>query len=523
MKLRKTRFLIIFLLSLYNFHGVFCQESYYLNSKTGNDENNGLSSGKAWKTLGKANSIRLKAGDKLLLAAGCIFDGMLKPMGSGIKGKPIVIDKYGSGNMPVINARGLSDQALHLYNNAFIEVNNLELTNQGETRSFLRRGVYIEAKDYGEAEHIILNGLYIHDVNGYNKHGDTGGIKWMNGGSTVKTRFNGLIIENCRLLRCDRDGIRGGSDYLKREDWYPSINVIIRNNYLEDIGGDGIVVIGTYGTLVEHNELNGGRTRALDYAAGFWSWGSDNTLFQYNEVYGMHGFKDGMSFDADFNSNNTTFQYNYSHDNEGGFLLICTPTQKLSPDYYGLDNVIVRYNVSINDGERTFHFAGPSTKVKIYNNFIYLTKSQNHPIFLLTQWGDLPTGAWVANNIFYTDGIAKYSFGYGNNLENGTYDIMDGFFGVDMKFENNVYFGTHVLPPADSSAIYSNPMIENLDKIFTEDGKIKCGFDVVKSLRLQSNSPCINRAVAFPEGEILEKDFAGKPINFKPLNIGIFE
>ena len=35
--------------------------------------------------------------------------------------------------------------------------------------------------------------------------------------------------------------------------WFPSLNVVIRENFVEDVGGDGIVPWATDGVLVEHN------------------------------------------------------------------------------------------------------------------------------------------------------------------------------------------------------------------------------------------------------------------------------
>ena len=61
----------------------------------------------------------------------------------------------------------------------------------------------------------------------------------------------------------------------------------------------------------------------------------------------MKGQKDGQAFDSDGFCRNTVFQYNYSHDNDGGFMLIC-----------GRENVgtTIRYNISQNDQTRLFHF-----------------------------------------------------------------------------------------------------------------------------------------------------------------------
>ena len=65
--------------------------------------------------------------------------------------------------------------------------------------------------------------------------------------------------------------------------------------------------------------------RCRDAAAGIWPWDCDDTIIQFNEVSGMKGTVDGQGFDSDFLCRRSLFQYNYSHNNDGGFMLICTP------------------------------------------------------------------------------------------------------------------------------------------------------------------------------------------------------
>jgi len=87
--------------------------------------------------------------------------------------------------------------------------------------------------------------------------------------------------------------------------------------------------------------------------------GFDNTLIQFNEVSGVKGMKDGQAFDSDAYTSNTTFQYNYTHDNDGGFMLVCCFENK---------GTVIRYNISQNDRTRLFHMAGSNEDVRIYNN-----------------------------------------------------------------------------------------------------------------------------------------------------------
>ena len=176
---------------------------------------------------------------------------------------------------------------------------------------------------------------------------------------------------------------------------------------LTDIGGDGIVPIGCDGCLIEHNVLRGGRMRAQDYAAGIWPWSCDNTVVQFNEVSGMKGTMDGEGYDSDYNCRHTLFQYNYSHDNDGGFMLICDDGSQNPPWNIGNEGTVIRYNISVNDGLHTFNITGPCQNTQIYNNVFYLGKGRDIPLVASGNWGGgdkWPADTRFANNVFYVDG-----------------------------------------------------------------------------------------------------------------------
>ena len=299
---------------------------YYVNSEIGNDRNNGKSPILAWKSLWKVNQQVFKPGDKILFAAGTSYEGRLVPKGSGNKRKPIHINRYGSGANPAIHGNGKNESTVLLYNVAYWEIRNLEITNHGKERKARRRGVVIRAEDFGDCNHIVLEGLEIHHVNGVleKKKGGGSAILWENKGRKVKTRFIDLQILNNYIHHCDRNAINSRGN-AKRTEWHPSLGVVIRGNLIENVPGDGIVPIGCDGAIIEYNVIRKGLdTMPMgDAAAGIWPWSSDNTLIQFNEV-GDHRAKwDGQSYDADFNCIGSTFQYNYSYDNWGGFMLIC--------------------------------------------------------------------------------------------------------------------------------------------------------------------------------------------------------
>lgn len=59
--------------------------SYYVDSVNGNDDNDGTSEAKAWKSLEKVNATTFKPGDELRFKRGCSWSGLLSPKGSGEK------------------------------------------------------------------------------------------------------------------------------------------------------------------------------------------------------------------------------------------------------------------------------------------------------------------------------------------------------------------------------------------------------------------------------------------------------
>ena len=479
--------------------------TYYVESARGDDQRDGTTPENAWRTLDRANGVLYAPGDKILLKAGSRFSGQLAPWGSGKEGAPIIIDRYGEGEKPRIDAAGRFHEVLLIENQEYWEVNNLELTNQGWVQRGFRYGVRVAAWDFGEMRHIQLKDLFIHDVNGMVRKGraEGHGILWENGGRKTRSRFNGLVIEQCHLLRTDRNGICGYSEHSDRTDWFPSLNVVVRKNVLEDIGGDGIKPWGCDGVLVERNRLSGANRRAPDYSAGMWPWSCDNSVFQFNEVSGVMGTRDGQAFDSDGNCDNTIFQYNYTHDNDGGFLLICDDGDWKAPSSVGNRRTIVRYNISQNDAARTFHFTGPIKDARIYNNVFFIRRGMELPLFLFTDYHGWADGVYVANNIFYADGSARYSHGTSRNLD-GSYETAPGFAqSRNIKFENNVYFGRHENPPNDPSARTGDPLLN-------DPGSGAAGFDSLEGYKLKDGSPCIRAGAAIVENG--DHDFWGNPL-----------
>jgi Fibronectin type III domain len=478
--------------------------TYYIDDVNGSDTNDGLSEGQAWQSLDRVNSTTFQPGDAILFKSGGKWTGQLWPKGSGTEGLPITIGKYGDGNLPLIQGEGNVESVVYLFNQEYWEIGHLEITNySSEPASKPRRGVHIAAQDYGlesgdtpdlskvsVLNHIKLHDLYIHDVNGEDKKdgGGSAGIQVsvhipglvnnypVEGSVHQRTTFNNVIIENNIVDQVSRSGIILWNDWKSREilgedigygnskytPWTPITNVIIRGNKVSNIGGDGIVPHMTDGALVEYNVVDGFNQTSAGYNVGLWTWDGDNTLYQFNEVSGGVSTRDGNAFDFDHGSRGIIYQYNYSHDNEGGTLLICADGRA-----GGVYDNIFRYNISQNDLYQTFTICGGSNiyNTQIYNNVFYVGEGIKNNM-LVTQGGNVEV--FLYNNIFY-------------NLGTGGYTKKPSW-----TYHNNAFFGK-----VPSQSEIPDPFMITADPMFENPGNAQ-GIDSLSGYQLKKGSPLIN-------------------------------
>jgi len=419
-------------------------ETYYVDSDAGSDSNTGTSPARAWKSLDKVNIQTFNPGDTVLFKSGAKWTGILHLKDSGVEDKPIVVDKYGGTELPVIQGDGREHSSvIYLDNVQYCEVNSLEVLDAGKDSADIKSGVYIYCSNSGTNHHIHLKKLFIHDIDGFCNHekGYGDAINWYCQADKLKTNFDDLLIEDCRMERIERNGIWGWTDHWKRDDWYPSKNVVIRYNTLKNIGMSGIVIVGCDSAITEYNYVEK-PSRGGFGGIGIWTWSSDNCIVQFNEVTGAYATQDGQAFDSDWNCRNNIYQYNYSHDNPGGFMLVCTPD--LNPSNLGCTGTIIRYNLSINDGAITdiFEIWGPCENTWIYNNTFYNDASFNIPFIEHGNWDGNASGTHFRNNIIYTQG--SFYFRFGESKEN--------------TFSHNLWYGEFAEPPEDQSAVFKDPL-----------------------------------------------------------------
>jgi len=484
-----------FLIPLYN------ATVYYVDSDLGSDLNSGTSPGLAWQTLGKINGTTFLAGDSILFKAGGIWKGILWPKGSGSNEQQITISNYGEGEKPLIKGDGVVANVIYLKNQEYWTISNLEITNTkpGNDKLMLR-GIYILAEDYGTVHNIRLENLSIHDVTGVLHAGDAddnlakdnGGIFYEVKGYSVKTRFDGFYIIGCKIVDVDRTGISNKSTWKNRTpteniNWYPSLNIVIRNNWIERTGANGLIVRAAKAPLIEYNVFKQCGLKASGNA--MFPFNCDDALFQFNEafltVYNP-GDYDASGFDADYRCNRSVFQFNYSHDNDGGFMVVVSDGGATRFN----DGTIVRYNISQNDGGDIFHIAGKTTNTLIYNNVIYSDTRKPDYIIKHKYWNSWPDSTVYINNIFCNLQGAPYTFGSSKrNI-----------------FDSNVFYGIN------PSSTPNDPNVINTDPRFMNPGSGVQGISTLDGYMLQSDSPCINNGLFLANHS--RRDFWGNSVPY---------
>lgn len=226
------------------------------------------------------------------------------------------------------------------------------------------------------------------------------------------------------------------------DPWYPHKNVYVGHNVVDHTYGDGIIGIGCVNLLMEYNRVYYANCRSRMGAcnAGLWSMCCDGALIQYNEVAytGLEYGGDGEGFDIDNCSRNTVVQYNYSHDNAGGFMLICNITCNNKESHC---HNIVRNNLSVNDATEQdtaiFNFTGAMHDVFLLNNTVYTARKNRFKLFQVSDYGNtgIARDVTVANNIFYSENSNHWNFFEYNGR---------------FCFEENIYFNMPALPDKDN-------------------------------------------------------------------------
>lgn len=448
-------------------------------------------------------------GTLILFAAGKSFNGQFAPTGSGTKANPIRLSACNPkskeaywediDNKPIINGHGIVNSPFYLYNGAFWEINNLELTNTNgsdEDQGNLR-GIYIRAEDMGIVEDVSVRNCYIHDVNGKVEGKQRGGIHVHVRGKKLRTKFHNLLIEDNYIKNVGGVGIGNTSSWgkINTSKYYPWTNFAIRGNRVEHTGRNGIIARVGIDQLVEYNTLaNNSR-----YSSGHsvFNFATIGCIMQYNEAYGNTGEAgeiDHGGFDADYNARGTIIQYNYSHDNNW----FCGIMRRYNRD------ITIRYNLTVNERLGAYEYGFPADDdargIWIYNNTHYFRAGLNASIFASPGKVRTPSYTYFYNNIFYFE-------------DKGTWGVEPD---ETCEFKNNLFFNVE---PKGEGAIVADPLFVNAG-VVEQDVNMRDP-DRLPGYRLKENSPCIDAGIVINNNG--KMDFWGNPVGTESIDIGAYE
>lgn len=421
---------------------------------------------KPYSTLSKMNDISFKPGTKIFLKKNSIFKEQLSLKNlNGGKENPIIFTSYGDkGDKPKIVGKETLDKGIvYVSNCSNILFQNMEIYSEIKEEN-AAKGILIElSNEEGTEEvktyhNITLKNLYIHDIYGFSdkenqgmamKSKLTGGIHlWSSDGNA---KIDGFNILNSKIENVTNVGIATwykvvgtrvskvspyDDDFIK----YAHTNVTISNNEISYIGKNAAFLRNIKGGKFDHNVVhdtaifcNAGNQIVTSYV--------DDMVVEHNEGYNNKAslradgkIQDGAMLDSDLQTKNIIFQYNYSHNNAFGLYISCDGTSK--NDKGASDNVILRYNVSINDyGNKGIIYANYySGKIECYNNTIITDKTTKNIIEINND----RTLSFYNNIVYSRSKDASFELG---NMTN-------------FSVSNNIIHGVSTIKNVDEMGIY---------------------------------------------------------------------
>lgn len=452
--------------------------------------------------------VEFSGGDEVLLERGKRFGGVLSLRRSGASpDTAITVGAFGPADdpRPIIEANATGMGAIDIRDSGGWIIENLEVSNFSDERSE-RMGIYVTATDSGTHKNFIVRNCLVRDVSGIHDDFNNGGIIFRVLGNQVPTKFDGVLIENNEIRDISGVGIRTKSTWEADPDdprgvarpigRHAHLNVVVRGNRVSNVTRNAIVVGSADSPLLEYNVM--GPNIATETTGNtLYTYATDDALIQYNEAFGNHGpasDKDRGGFDADYNSRNTEFRYNYSHDNNFAFAIMRK---------YG-QGIYFHHNISVNDRYGFLHYGfyddHAISDVIVSNNTFYST----HPdMMMFMNFGPLrePIDTTIVDNVFVFAGEGA-TWGSEPTPERGN------------VFENNIVIGledsTYIEMTADPLLVA--PGIDDTYVDWSDPARLS-------GYRLCTGSPAIGAGT--DDDNTADDDFWGNKIT--STNIGAYE
>ena len=440
-----------------------------------------------WDSLSNANAFAFLPGDSLLLKRGTTCSGSLTPQGSGKNGAPIVIDAYGTGASPTIDA-GMNEEGIRLVDQQYWEIGNLEIVG-GDLF-----GVFVSAAP----AQAVLNHLYFRnlDLHGAHHtsvaHGDSGELFVNVVGTTL---LNDVLVDG---ISAHDSQVSDGIEVISGFSTLPSngsvtlgTNVTIQNSTSHNIYGYGILVMQVEHSLIQNNVVHDTGLCPNCPGPGSATVGiacvtCRLAVMQSNESYAnqTHLPYDGGSFGLE-DARDSIVQYNYGHDSMGYCI------GHFAGAGQSVNNVI-RYNVCSNNGQKDLLSyqgelvlngespRGPYDSLQIYNNTFYWNPAGAGPV--ISAGSGRYSGSnqsFFKNNIIYSAGPDMIHATSGLALDNNIFWTTSGNTPV-WQIDGNTYAGFSTYQTStgqDSHSFYLDPMM--LNPTYHEVGKPTTAFTLL--------------------------------------------
>ena len=472
---------------------------YFVDSKQGNDNNNGLvssfSSGKngPWKTLNKVNSKTFSAGDSILFKRGETWVGQLRPKNGGKPGGTIKVEDkvrsnnisfdlvdlknhnciyfgaYGNGEKPKIDCNGgfgimiyhdyliFENFQVHNGRNAMILFNDKSGNFWNVVRNVDVIGCRGNAVEffYGGGN-ILLQNLFIfnYNVNGIYLAG------------SAENKLRDVLVEGCWVEKPQVVPREDGISCHRRGNFDIQGNIIIRNNTIINSGEDGI-------------DITSGKNILLD----------GNTI--------KHSYGGGI---------NIGYQRVSNVEVRGNFLQSNSKAKGIGEMTLRSPNIRAVNNIITGPGHHVLMLE-EATNIEIWNNVFAPHNRSGNFIWLR---GNKLSGIQFRNNIF--------DFSRTNAEFNGLIDSRK------VNFNNNCYFGKN-----RSQDIFGGKSFDEFKSLFNDFEEkgfwgnpefINSSKSVKGDFKLSDSSPCLDKGESIP----LEMDIEGNSrINTGGIDLGVYE
>jgi len=477
------------------------QNNYYV-SPTGNDSNNGTSTGTAWQTI--QHAVYNTPPNSIVNIMAGTYNELVYIGTGGTAANPIIYQNYQNDVVTITGSGSTANYSnlIAIVDASYITIKGLILENLTGVGV---NGVLIESNvsAANNVTDITLNNLTLRNI-GYTTNaaatpsggGDNAhGIQVYGQGTTAATAIKNIVIENCKVHNL----VTGFSECVTINGNVDGFSIL--NNSIHDNTNIGISIEGNYGAsgnaTLDHAR-NGTVSGNITYnnispvanSAGIYCDGCQNTLIErntsHNNTVGIEvGCEQNGSTDNVTVKNNFVYSNNYTGIGVGGYTTSTTGIVNNST----INNNTCYHN-GLNDGSAQGQIGiSKTSNCQFFNNILYSDSDSNLLLFIdkIT-----PESFTINYNEFYTTS---------GTVANAK---------VSDQWNTESYATYRTSTGNDVNSIFANPLLVNTSTL---------PFDI----HLQSTSPSINAGDPSYTPTATEKDFYGNNRANGIVDIGAVE